>query len=461
MARSPHSDAARTPHGDALFTDLYELSMLQAYWVEGMQDEAVFSLSVRELPAARNLLVACGLEAVLEQLETLRFEEADIAWLDSLGRFRRDFLDWLRDFRFTGSVRAVAEGTPVFAEAPILEITAPLPQAQLVETLVMNQIHLPTVLASKAQRVVTAANGRRVLDFGARRMHGIDAAVAGARAFYIGGVDGTSNCRAGARYGIPVAGTMAHSYIQAHDDELAAFRAFIDLYPETVLLVDTYDTLAAVRSLIAMAEAMGEAFRVRALRLDSGDLVALSREVRAMLDAAGLPSVQILASGGLDEHEIARLLEAGAALDGFGVGTDMAVARDAPSVDLVYKLAAYGGDGRMKLSSGKTSLPGAKQVFRRFEGDAACGDVIARADERLAGEPLLAEVMRNGRRMAPAPGLEAVRAHAAAELARLPAPLRGLTPAPYAVTVSAALAAHRDAVAGNIRAARASNHQRH
>lgn len=453
MAQSPSNDAARAPHGDALFTDLYELSMLQAYWAEGMQEEAVFSLSVRELPPTRNLLVACGLEAVLDQLETLRFTEADIAWLESLGRFRADFLDWLRDFRFTGSVRAVAEGTPVFAEAPILEISAPLPEAQLVETLVMNQIHLPTVLASKAQRVVAAAGGRRVLDFGARRMHGIDAAVTGARAFYIGGVDGTSNCRAGARYGIPVAGTMAHSYIQAHDDELAAFRAFVDLYPETVLLVDTYDTLAAVRSIVAMAEEMGEAFRVRALRLDSGDIVALSREVRAMLDAAGLQTVQILASGGLDEHEIARLLDAGAALDGFGVGTDMAVARDAPSVDLVYKLADYGGEGRMKLSSGKASLPGAKQVFRRFDGDTACGDVIARAGETLEGEPLLAPVMREGRRLAPAPELEAVRAHAAAELARLPATLRGLAPASYSVAVSDALAGYRDAVAGNIRAA--------
>ena len=453
MAQCPSNDAARAPHGDALFTDLYELSMLQAYWAEGMQEEAVFSLSVRELPPTRNLLVACGLEAVLDQLETLRFTEADIAWLESLGRFRADFLDWLRDFRFTGSVRAVAEGTPVFAEAPILEISAPLPEAQLVETLVMNQIHLPTVLASKAQRVVAAAGGRRVLDFGARRMHGIDAAVTGARAFYIGGVDGTSNCRAGARYGIPVAGTMAHSYIQAHDDELAAFRAFVDLYPETVLLVDTYDTLAAVRSIVAMAEEMGEAFRVRALRLDSGDIVALSREVRAMLDAAGLQTVQILASGGLDEHEIARLLDAGAALDGFGVGTDMAVARDAPSVDLVYKLADYGGEGRMKLSSGKASLPGAKQVFRRFDGDTACGDVIARAGETLEGEPLLAPVMREGRRLAPAPELEAVRAHAAAELARLPATLRGLAPASYSVAVSDALAGYRDAVAGNIRAA--------
>lgn len=441
--------------GDALFTDLYELSMLQAYFAEGMDREAVFSLYVRTLPARRNYLIACGLESVLEQLENLRFSAADIAYLEGLDMFTADFLDWLRDFRFTGSVRAVAEGTPMFGEEPILEVTASLPEAQLVETLVMNQVHLQTVLASKARRVVDAAEGRTVLDFGARRMHGLDAAVQGARAFHIAGVAGTSNVRAGARYGIPVAGTMAHSYVQAHADETEAFAAFLRVFPDTVLLVDTYDTLAAVDRIIALARDRGGDIGLRAVRLDSGDLVALSRAVRRRLDDAGLQRVQILASGGLEEDGIARLIADGAALDGFGVGTAMAVSEDAPSLDLVYKLCAYGGEGRMKLSTGKAVLPGAKQVFRSGDAGGDHHDVIARADETLSGRPLLETVMRDGHRIRPAPALADIRSHVATQLARLPAALRAPQPAetPYPVAISEALDAYRTAVSGTITAA--------
>lgn len=438
--------------GDGLFTDLYELSMLQAYHAEGMDQEAVFSLSVRSLPPQRNFLIACGLDTVLAHLEQLRFTDADIEYLRQLDRFSEPFLEWLRAFRFRGRVRAVPEGTPVFANEPILEVEASLPEAQLVETLVMNQIQLQTVLATKAQRVVAAAQGRPVLDFAARRMHGIDAAVQGARAFYIGGVGATSNLRAGQRYGIPVSGTMAHSYVQAHASEKAAFEAFMRIYPDTVLLVDTYDIQAAVEGIIAMAHSMGDAFQVRALRLDSGDLVAESKRVRRQLDEAGLDQVQILASGGLDEAGIARLIENGAALDGFGVGTSMAVSADAPSLDIVYKLCAYGGEGKMKLSSGKAVLPGAKQVFRDGAGGRDRHDTIARAGESLPGRPLLYTVMEGGQRVVDSPSLDAIRDYAAEALARLPTALHGLdtSDTAFPVHVSSALAAYQRAVAGNI-----------
>ena len=431
-----------------LFTDLYELTMMQSYFDRGMDDPAAFSLFVRRLPATRNFLLACGIDAVLDGLERLRFSDGDIAYLASLDLFTDAFLDHLRGFRFTGAVHAVAEGSVVFANEPIIEIVAPIGQGQLVETLVMNRVHVATVLASKAVRVVTAARGRAVIDFGARRMHGLDAALTAARAFHIAGVDATSNVLAGQRYAIPVSGTMAHSYIEAFDDEAEAFAAFTRSFPETVLLVDTYDTLAGVGKVIDLARRLGDAFKVRAIRLDSGDLYDLAIKARALLDAAGLDGVSIFASGGLDESEIARLLDRGAPIDGFGVGTAMGVSEDAPSLDLAYKLCAYAGRGRSKLSPGKPILPGRKQVFRTERGD-----VIARSGETLPGRPLLRPVMQDGRRV---PGtrddLDAIRARAAAEVAALPAAVRALEPAaePYPVDVSADLAAYRDAVIASL-----------
>ena len=430
----------------ALFTDLYELTMLQAFVAEGMEQEAVFSLFVRRLPERRNFLVACGLASVLEALESLRFEPEDIDYLRGLGQFDDDFLDWLAAFRFTGEVRAVAEGTPVFADEPILEVRAPLPQAQLVETLVMNQVHLQTVLATKARRVVHAAAGRPVVDFGPRRMHGIDAALKAARAFHIAGVAATSNVLAGKLYGVPVTGTMAHSYIQAHDDERTAFKRFAARYPGTILLIDTYDTIDAAETVINLVRQQD--LDVRGVRLDSGDLGWLAEEVRARLNAAGLPRLEIFASGGLDEDAIAALVARGAPIDGFGVGTSMGVSRDAPDLDIAYKLAEYAGRGRLKLAAGKPILPGAKQVFRRFERGVAVEDVIARADEDLDGEPLLETVMRQGRRLDTAPDLDAARAHCAAATAQLPAAVRALERAEpaYPVQLSEALARYRDEV---------------
>ena len=423
----------------ALLTDLYELTMLQAYWREGMEQEAVFSLYSRKLPPTRNFLLACGLEDVLSYLENLRFTEEAIEYLRSLPQFSPEFLDWLRGFRFTGDVYAVPEGTPVFADEPLLEVVAPLPEGQLIETFVLNQIHFQTVVASKAARVVRAAAGRTVVDFGLRRIHGTDAGLKAARAFYIAGVDSTSNVLAGMLYGIPVSGTMAHSYVQACEGELEAFRAWVRLYPRTILLVDTYDTLEGVRRVVELARELGSDFQVRAIRLDSGDLAELAFRAREMLDAAGLTQVEIFASGGLDETEIAEIVARGAPISGFGVGTRMGVSRDAPALDMAYKLTEYAGRGRLKLSPGKWLLPGRKQVFRVEEDGEARRDVIGRPDEPVEGRPLLVKVMERGVRLpAGRTDLEEARARAREEIARLPARVQALEPAdpPYPVEVS-------------------------
>ena len=434
----------------ALLTDLYELTMLQAYRREGMTGEAVFSLFVRRLPESRNYLLACGLDDALRYLERLRFDDEALAWLSSRPEFRPDFLDWLGALRFTGDVHAVPEGTPVFAEEPILEVVAPIAEAQLAETFLMNQVHFQTTVASKAARVVHAAGGGTVVDFGLRRMHGTDAGLKAARAFHVAGVSATSNVLAGLVYGVPIAGTMAHSYIQAHDSELDAFREFARLYPDTILLVDTYDTLEGVRRVIDLAREMGPDFRVRGVRIDSGDLLELSRRARRMLDDAGLASVEIFASGGLDEHAIADLVAGGAPITGYGVGTRMGVATDAPALDIAYKLAAYAGRGRTKLSPGKEILPGRKQVFRVEEDGRSARDVIARHDEELPGRPLLSPVMVGGRRLpAGRADLDELRARARREIARLPNEVRSLAPAepPYPVETSAALRAEHARVA--------------
>ena len=419
----------------AQLIDLYQLRMAQAYFEERLDARATFDLFVRRLPPARNFLLACGLDDALKFLERLSFDRGALDYLTKLGQFSADFLERLGRTRFTGDVYAVPEGTPVFAGEPILEVVAPLPEAQLVETFVMNQIHLQTVLASKAARIVEAAAGRPVVDFTLRRTHGVDAGLKSARALYIAGVASTSNVLAGRIYGLPVAGTMAHSYVQAHEDEDAAFRAFLRLYPEGVVLVDTYDTLTGVSRLVALARALGERFRVSAIRLDSGDLEDLSRAARRLLDEAGLRKVQIFASGGLDEHSIDALVRSGAPIDGFGVGTLLGVSADAPALDMVYKLVEYAGLARTKLSTDKHLLGGRKQVFR-----CSAGDVIARAEERHEGRRLLIPVMRDGRRLVDE-SLETIRERARREIGLLPNRCRSLEPMspPYLVEVSAAL----------------------
>lgn len=433
----------------ALFADCYELTMAQAYLNEGMTGIATFSLFVRRMPHSRDFLVACGLDTVLDYLENLHFDEDDIAYLRSLKKFSDVFLSWLQNFRFSGTVYAVAEGTPVFGNEPILEIVAPLPEAQIVETFVMNQIHLQTLLCSKAQRVVTAASGRPVIDFGARRMHGTDAAIKGARAFYIGGVSATSNLLGGKIYKIPVTGTMAHSYIQSHEDEKEAFRAFARTYPETILLVDTYDTMEGLRKIVELKKELGSDFRIKGVRLDSGDLLSLSQEARKMLDESGLKNVEIFVSGGLDEYRVAQLVLSGAPIDGFGVGTKMGVSKDVPDLDIAYKLCEYSGRGCLKLSPGKIVLPGRKQVFRVSDGTEYLYDVVGKADEILTGKPLLNVVMKDGKRLAAGKiKLKSIREYAAMEIALLPAGIRNIRPSdsPYPVTVSPALAKYQKEV---------------
>jgi nicotinate phosphoribosyltransferase len=424
-----------------LFTDLYELAMLRAYWELGLEDEAVFSLFVRRLPRERNFLVACGVQDLLDELQTFRFDAEDLDYLVAQG-FPQPILKRLADFRFSGDVYALPEGTPFFANEPIIEVVAPIAEAQVIETLVLNQVGLQSIIASKAARIVEAAQGRSVIDFGGRRAHGLDAAVKAARAAYVAGAVATSNVLAGKTYGIPVAGTMAHSFVQAYRSEADAFRAFSEIYPATVLLVDTYDTLGGVEKVIALAAELGAAFKVRAVRLDSGDLVALSRQAREMLDAAGLSAVRIFASGGLNEERIAALLAEGAAIDSFGVGTDLVVSTDAPALDIVYKLTEYGGAGRMKFSTDKRFLPGRKQVFRHVQHETVMRDVIGRHGEALPGAPLLKQVMRGGVRLSPVEPLSVTQTRCLAEVARLPAALRALTPAgrPFEAEVSPALA---------------------
>ncbi len=459
MTTRPDLDAvaALTNHATpTLFTDLYELTMLEAYWREGLQDQATFSLFFRRLPARRNFALACGVHDVLDFLESVHFSAADIEYLATLNTFSSAFLEYLRSFRFTGHVRAMPEGTPVFPHEPLVEVDAPLPQAQLIETFVINQVHMQTVLASKAARVVLAARGRRVVDFGVRRMHGTDAGVKSARAFHIAGVDATSNVLAGYVHGVPLAGTMAHSFVQVYERELDAFRAFVRSFPKTTLLVDTYDTLDGIDNVITLARELGHRFRVCGVRLDSGDLLALSRSARAKLDAAGLRSVEIFASGGLDEDEIARLVAADAPIDGFGVGTAMGVSEDAPTLDMAYKLVEYAGSPRMKTSTGKLTLPGRKQVFREIDPGGVERDVIALADER-GTRPLLVTMMENGRKLM-LPTLEESRAYASEQMDALPPRILALAAAaqPFEVAISESLGKLRDSVAA---ATRERNHR--
>jgi nicotinate phosphoribosyltransferase len=434
----------------ALLTDLYELTMLQGYWKEQMFERAVFSLHCRSLGKHRNYLLAAGLDDALHFLETLRFNRESCNYLASLGLFEDGFLAWLAEFRFTGDVYAVPEGTPIFENEPLLEVEAPLPEGQLIESFLMNQLHHQTVVASKAARVVAAAGEKaKIVDFGLRRMHGADAALKAARAFAIAGVKATSNVLAGHAYGIRPAGTMAHSFIQAHEDELGAFRAFARTYPETILLVDTYDSLEGVQKVIQLARELGEDFRVRGIRLDSGDLAELALEARRMLDAAGLRNVEIFASGGLDEYEIERILAAGAPITGFGVGTYMGVARDQPCLDMAYKLTEYAGKGRVKTSPGKPIFPGRKQVFRVEENGVVTHDVIACHEENQPGRRLLEAVMREGRCLpAGQKSLEEICNYAAEEIQKLPADVRALEKADpaYPVEISERLRAWQEQV---------------
>lgn len=384
-----------------LMVDLYELAMAQAYWAEGMAEDAVFSLFFRELPEHRNFILACGQQRVAEVIRELRFSDEHIERLRELDRFQPEFLDWLAGFRFSGTIRAVDEGTPLFPQEPLLEIKAPIAEAQLLESLVMNYVHLESVLASKAVRARLAAGDTPVVDFGMRRMHGLDSAHRGVRAYRLAGLSGTSNVLASLDFDMPVSGTMAHSFIQSYPDEMAAFRVYARLYPGTTLLVDTYDSRRAVGRIVEWLQREPEV-EIGAIRLDSGDLEQEAVDCRKILDDAGFEHIKILASGGLDEYRIAELRDRGAPIDGYGVGTAIGAANDAPALELAYKLTEYAGEPRMKNSSGKTSWPGEKQVFRHYDASGqATRDVIAGAGERegsgtATAVPLLKPVMTAG-----------------------------------------------------------------
>ncbi len=431
--------------GEALLTDLYELTMLQSYVREGMFSRATFSLFTRQLPPNRSYLVTAGLGDVLRYLEALRFSASDIDYLHSTGIFDAGFLEYLEGFRFTGDVWAIPEGRIHFEDEPVVEVTAPIPEAQLVETLIINQVNLQSLVASKAARCVWAAQGRRVVDFSLRRAQGTDAGMKVARSSYLAGFVSTSNVLAGKTYGIPVAGTMAHSYITSFPEEIDAFRAYARSFPNgTILLVDTYDTVAGARKAAVVGKEMeNRGHRLRAVRLDSGDLVALSREVRHVLDEAGLGYVEIFASGGLDEYQVGEIVEAGAPIDGFGVGTRMGVSSDAPWLDMAYKLVKYDGRPVLKLSTGKVSLADEKQVYRLHDSHGMLAeDVIALRDEVLpeVGEPILTRVMEGGRITPALPALEEVRQRFREEFACLPERYKVLRDAPaYPVRLSPGL----------------------
>ena len=394
--------AARPDPPGALLVDLYQLTMAQSYFAEGMHGlPATFSLFARSLPRGWGYLVAAGLDNVLAYLERLAFHPDELAYLEETRLFTGAFLDRLERLSFTGAVRALPEGTPFFASEPVLEVTAPVLEAQLAETVVLNTIHYQSLLAAKAARCVDVARGRTLVDFGLRRTHGADAGLRAARSSYLAGFDSTSNVLAGRLYGIPTAGTMAHSYVESFPDELAAFRAYARAYPDhAILLVDTYETINGVRGAVAVGRELAErGHRLRGVRLDSGDLGALAREARAILDEADLGDATVFASGGLDEHDVARLL-ANAPIDGFGIGSRLGTAADSPYLDMAYKLVEFDGRPVMKLSATKATLPGAKQVWRLPAGDEIALDVLGLELEEPpeGGDPLLVQVMEGGQR---------------------------------------------------------------
>ncbi len=441
----------KAPSASPLLTDLYQLTMLQAYWQQRMNDIAVFELFVRTLPLERAFLVAAGLEQALDFIEQARFDDEELGWVTRCGTFAPGFADWLRDIRFTGDVWAMPEGTVFFPNEPILRVVAPIAEAQWLETRILNLVHFQTVIASKAARAVLAADGRPLIDFGLRRAHGAEAGVLAARAAYLAGFAGTATAYAGPRFGIPVFGTMAHSFVQAHDDEAQAFARFAESFPmNAMLLIDTYDTVEGARRVAEIAPRLAKrGIRIKGVRLDSGDLDALSRKVRRVLDDADLRDTVIFASGNLDEQRVQALVVARAPIMSFGVGTSLTTSSDAPYLDAVYKLQEYAGQARRKRSSGKATWPGRKQVFRRLDASGHCvGDTVALTSETFPGVPLLAELMRGGRRVAPSPPLGVARAHCAAQLATLPPELRRLDPPwpTYPVTISPAIKALADDV---------------
>jgi len=427
-----------------LMSDLYEFTMGESYFREGMHAQATFSAFIRDYPPNRAYFAASGVEHLLDIICGMRFSPSSIDYLASTGKFSPGFLAYLKDFRFTGTVRTMREGRIFFTHEPVIEVTAPIIEGQILETAVLNVIQLETLIASKAARCVHAARGRPVVDFSFRRTQGIEAGVKAARASYLAGFVGTSNVLAGKLYDIPVFGTMAHSYITSFDREAESFRAFARAYPDNaVLLIDTYDTLCGARKALEIARNLAaEGKALKGVRLDSGDLGQLSREVRRLFNEAGFPGVNIMASGNLDEYRLEDLLNSGAEIDTFAVGTRMGVSSDAPCLDIAYKLVQYNGRPILKLSSGKKTWVGEKQVFRSYDGHGKMKEdwLCLLTDTMPDAEPLLEVAIERGERVRPPESLEAVRDRFQSEWASLPDPYREIKPqAAYPLRISPAL----------------------
>lgn len=425
----------------ALVTDLYQLTMAQSYFQSRKLESATFSLFIRSYPPNRGYFVSAGLEDILIFLQNFAFDPRAIDYLRSKRLFADEFLDFLKGLHFTGEVWAIPEGRLFFKDEPILEITAPIIEAQMVETFVINQINLQALIATKASRCVHAAQGRAVVDFSLRRTHGIDAGMKVARSSYMAGFSGTSNVSAGERYGIPIVGTMAHSFVSSFENEIDAFHSFVTSFPDnSTLLIDTYDTLAGARKAVDIAREMAKkGHHLRGVRIDSGDLATLAREVRWILDEAGLNDVKIIGSGGLDEYHLAALSRANAPYDSYGVGTKMGVSSDAPWFDMAYKLVEHNGRPVLKLSTGKVSSPGRKQFFRFVDGQGRLQkDINALRNENLpGGEPLLKKVMEKGKAKEPYPPLEEIRERFLEEFNRLDKQTKAIrNPTVYPVELS-------------------------
>ncbi|MFH1079190.1 MAG: nicotinate phosphoribosyltransferase [Pseudomonadota bacterium] len=431
------------PLTSPLLTDLYQLTMLQGYIDNGMHEDAVFEFYVRKLPEKRGFLMAAGLETLLAFLEGLRFSETELQYLKETGRFSASLIEYLSTFRFNGDVFAMPEGTVFFENEPVVRVVAPMPAAQFIETRLINILHFEILIASKAARCVLAAADRAALvDFGLRRAHGAEAGLLAARATCIAGFAGTSTVLAEPLLGIPIFGTMAHSYVEAHENELEGFLSFARANPEnTTLLIDTYGTCEGAGKAVEAARRLaGEGIKVQAVRLDSGDLLELSKEVRRIFDQAGFPEIRIFASGNLDEYAIRDLLLKGAPINGFGAGTKLDTSEDAPYLECAYKLMEYAGKPRFKKSSGKATIPGRKQVFRRFEGRTMIGDVIALEGEDDTGVALLVQVMNRGRRASARRALREIASRARTQMEALPPHFRNLEALPaYPVEISNSL----------------------
>jgi len=419
----------RTEQPSALLTDLYQLTMLDAYYRSGMEQTAIFEFFVRRLPERRSFLVAAGLEQVLDYLEHVRFSAEELDWLGSTGRVSHSTIERLRNFRFSGRVFAVPEGTVFFAHEPILRVEASLPEAQLIESRIVNLLHYQTLVASKAARCRLAAPKAELIEFGMRRAHGAEAAVLGSRACYIGGLDATATVDASYRYGIPMVGTMGHSFVQAHELETHALHNLARMHPNNVvLLIDTYDVTRAAQRVVDLAHRLrGEGIQIQGVRIDSGDLAQAATNVRSILDRGDCKDVRILVSGALDEYAIDALQAARAPIDVFCLGTHLTISEDAPALDCAYKLQQYAGRAVSKLSAWKETWAGARQVYRQYDPSGYIAmDILAGEDEVIEGRALLREVMTDGHQLCPYPSLKSVREYCAEQLCHLPPALRSL-----------------------------------